>query len=152
MAKKYVAFMGIEHLMTGAQVGSTATGQWAGSFTFERESASVIRVSSSDPFVIYWPMYGSTVESYEVEEGPEVRHGHGEAQWYGQVMAEAMRKAEDHGVPNLPGPVVQAMRNKHGKDAHQCIKQLTYDRLNGCWFYTWEGMMLGVEPDGYIHS
>jgi hypothetical protein len=44
------------------------------------------------------------------------------------------------------------MRRKHGKEADKYIQQLRWDAMNKCWFYTYTGMYLGVEQDGYIHS
>ena len=34
----------------------------------------------------------------------------------------------------------------------QELETLRWDGLNGCYMVAWQGMWLGIETDGYIHS
>lgn len=158
--------IGVEHLMTGVQVSAmdpegSPTG---GVLTFERESASIVRVLCDQPILAYWPVKQLEIHSTEVTDYEPVRHGYGEAEWCAQVMASAMRKADSVAIDNyhsrqrndkappLPDAVILAMRRKHGAQADSFISALQWDGLNGCWCYEHAGMYLGVEQDGYIHS
>lgn len=159
--------VGIEHLMTGISIGTRpGESNELGVLTFRRESPSTIGVYSTQPIVAYWDATQSDVQSTEVEEIPEPELGEGSAEWYAKVMAPAMNKTDNAAIENYvahqglwinnpplpPWAVVAAMRRKHGAEADQYISALRWDGLMGCWFYTYKGMLLGVERDGYIHT
>ena len=170
--------LGIEHLMTGVQLrGTSTTPDYPGTYTFHMESPSIIRVLSDGEFMAYWPHANSTIDSTpctveEVAQYEKTKYSHGEAEWWAQVAGEALRglyspaimddrsTLTDLGLVRRvkkiseapPLPVLRAMRAKHGKEADKYIQQLRWDGMNKCWFYTYAGMYLGVEEDGYIHS
>jgi len=55
----------------------------------------------------------------------------------------------------IPTAVVEAIQNKFFPDTQQIVKvlqELRYDSLNGCYYFTWAGMYIGIEQDGYMHS
>ena len=98
------------------------------------------------------------MSSVEVPDEPSTKYSHGEAEWYAQVMGQAMRDA-DHSVapmrngcepPPLQDAVIKAIRAKHGAQADLVIKSLTW--YGDYWGYSWAGMFCGVETDGYIHT
>ena len=51
----------------------------------------------------------------------------------------------------LPGPVREAIEARFS-DPKAALEALSYDGLMNCWLIGWAGMMLGIEPDGHIHS
>jgi len=159
----YRLTMGIEHLMTGVALRSTgdpdapSAPAEASVFTFERESASVVAVTSDEPFEAYWPVKQCFLTAEKVPDKGEPLYSHGEAEWYAQVMGHAMRVADQaytekatHGP--IPAVVVKAIRAKHGTTADDVLASLKWDGLNKCWYYNWAGMFVGVETDGYIHT
>ena len=157
--------LGIEHLMTGIQLRvDVPMPDYQETLHFQQESPSVVRVTCAEPFNAYWPHSQAFLSSVECtpEEAKtyeDIRYGSGEAEWWAQVAGEVLCQAY-HRTPtaSLPGDtvpsvaVLRAMRRKHGKEADKYIQQLRWDGMNKCWFYTYAGMYLGVEEDGYIHS
>ena len=97
----YKLLLGIEHLMTGVQLRSLDND--GGTFAFYRQSASIVRVESHEPFAAYWPVKQAFIEAefvdtYRTCPGQPVPvpavYSTGEAEWYAQVMGEAMRNAD----------------------------------------------------------
>ena len=146
-------------------------------FKFQQESPSMVRVLCEEPFQAYWPhtqgfIYSTPCSLEEITEYDKAKYSVGEAEWWAQVAGEALRglyspaimddrsTLTDLGLVRRvkkiseapPLPVLRAMRRKHGKEADKYIQQLRWDGMNKCWFYTYAGMYLGVEEDGYIHS
>ena len=155
--------LGIEHLITGVQLrGTSTTPDYPGTYTFHMESPSIIRVLSDGEFMAYWPHTNSTVDSTpctteEATQYEKIRYSHGEAEWWARVAGEALRQTYHLPTAKIagnqpPDAVIRVMRRKHGKEADKYIQQLRWDDMNKCWFYTYAGMYLGVEQDGYIHS
>lgn len=161
--------LGIEHLMTDVQLTEQNPQRPPNSpyhnpavFKFQQESPSVIRVLCEEPFQAYWPhtqgfVYSTPCSLGEITEYDKVRYGSGEVEWWAQVAGEALRQTYHLPTANIrehqpPDTVIRAMRRKHGKEADKYIQQLRWDGMNKCWFYTYAGMYLGVEQDGYIHS
>lgn len=161
--------LGIEHLMTDVQLTEQNPQRPPNSpyhnpavFKFQQESPSMVRVLCEEPFQAYWPhtqgfIYSTPCSLGEITEYDKVRYGSGEAEWWAKVAGEALRQTyhlPTASIPNKqpPDAVLRAMRRKHGATADTYIAMLRWDSLNGCWFYTLNGMYLGVEPDGYIHS
>jgi len=170
--------LGIEHLMTGIQLRvDVPMPDYQETLHFQQESPSVVRVTCAEPFNAYWPHSQAFLSSVECtpEEAKtyeDIRYGSGEVEWWAQVAGEALRglyspaimddrsTLTDLGLVRRvkkiseapPLPVLRAMRAKHGKEADKYIQQLRWDGMNKCWFYTYAGMYLGVEQDGYIHS
>lgn len=167
----YKMLLGIEHLMTGVQFAETCPEDppidnglppSEAMYTFHQESPSIVCVVSDKPFDACWPVHGSFIDSTPCTPEEEVkyekiRYGKGEAEWWAKVAGEALRQTYHLPTAAIPGKqppdaVLRAMRRKHGATADTYIAMLRWDGLNGCWFYTLNGMYLGVEPDGYIHS
>lgn len=161
---KHKVLLGIEHLMTGVMVRSAGNDV----LVFERESASVVRVTSGTAIEVYWPVNQVWIKSEEIPEPAQAtKYSHGEAEWYAQVVGSEMavldgiahqqyrnhnaKHFDDKDIRPLPEAVIKAMRRKHGKDANKYIRELTWS-MGGYWAYQCDGMYLGVEPDGYIHS
>lgn len=157
--------LGIEHLMTGVQLRereSTIPG-YPGTFTFQQESPSLVRVISDGPFQAYWLSRHSFLESVECTKDEEkvygsLRYSNGEVEWWANIAGETLRQIYHLPTANISGEkqptdaVLRAMRRKHGALADSYISKLRWDGLNKCWFYTHYGMLLEVEEDGYIHS
>lgn len=160
--------IGIEHLMTGI-VLQPAEGC---TIQFERESASIVRAISDKPFAAHWPVSQSWMNSTESIKSASV-YSHGEAEWYGQVVAPALAAQDERSqitmqtytrpprmygegryAPSEPAPfpwaVVRAMRRKFGKDADKWLAELRWSRDH--WFFIKDRMYHGVESDGYIHT
>lgn len=38
------------------------------------------------------------------------------------------------------------------KDGENLAKEMKWDSLNGCFYFHYFGMYIGIETDGYIHS
>ena len=167
----YKMLLGIEHLMTGVQFAETRPEDppidnglppSEAMYSFHQESPSVVCVVSDKPFDAYWPVHDSFINSTpctpeEEAKYRKIRYGVGEAEWWARVAGEALRQTYHLPTANIrehqpPDTVIRAMRRKHGKDADKYIQQLRWDDMNKCWFYTYAGMYLGVEEDGYIHS
>lgn len=58
-------------------------------------------------------------------------------------------------VYEVPTAVLGAISRKFAGDVVQLAKtlrELRYDALMGCYYFTYAGMYHGVEPDGYIHT
>lgn len=56
-------------------------------------------------------------------------------------------------VPDTPPQAVcDAIRTRYPNHAERILSELRYSSLNRCWFFTYAGMVHGVEPDGYIHT
>ncbi len=164
--------LGIEHLMTGVQLRvDMSLPDYQETLQFQQESPSVVRVICAEKFNAYWPqrhsyllgrhsqVFLSSVECTPEEEKTyeALKYGAGEAEWWAQVAGEALRQTYHLPTANIrehqpPDTVIRAMRRKHGKEADKYIQQLRWDAMNKCWFYTYAGMYLGVEQDGYIHS
>jgi len=152
---KHVALIGIEHLMTGVQMGGESDGQ---SFTFERESATVVKVISDEPFNLYWPVNQATINSHEAEITPS-KYSTGDAEWYAQglcpaiVQYERRRDSAYYGKTEPFTPAVSAaVIRRWGINAPLVFKAMQWDGLCKCWMVPWAGMLLGIEQDGYIHS
>ena len=162
--------LGIEHLMTGVQFAETRPEEppidnglppSEAMYTFHQESPSIVCVVSDKPFDACWPVYDSFINSTPCTPEEEVkykklRYGRGEAEWWAQVAGEALRQTYHLPTASIisnqpPDAVIRAMRRKHGKEADKYIQQLRWVGMNKCWFYTYAGMYLGVEQDGYIH-
>lgn len=68
----------------------------------------------------------------------------------------------DHGgqEKRIPDVVVKSILKKFRqgdsfdtKEFDRVMAELSYSRLEGCYFFTWAGMVCGVEEnDGYIHT
>lgn len=155
--------LGIEHLMTGVQLRvDMSLPDYQETLHFQQESPSVVRVICAEPFNAYWPHSQSFLSSVECtpEEAKtyeSIKYGSGEAEWWAKVAGDALRQTYHLPTANItgnqpPDAVIRAMRRKHGKEADKYIQQLRWDAMNKCWFYTYAGMYLGVEEDGYIHS
>lgn len=169
----YKLLLGIEHLMTGVQV------QCKDPVIFERESASVVRVTSDSPIRAYWPVKQAFLEAEDLPAEVlthEAKFSNGEAEHYAKNVAAVMQDREQRSYdmqtysrrPDYPGPdgidsryapgepspfpmaVVRAMRRKHGAEADKFLAMLRW--AGDHWFYHLGNMYLGVEPDGYIHS
>ena len=52
----------------------------------------------------------------------------------------------------IPEVVISSIKNSFPTDSEEIIKQLRYDSINRCYFFSRWGMYIGVESDGYIHS
>ena len=166
----YKMLLGIEHLMTDIQLMEQNPQRPPNSpyhnpavFKFQQESPSVVRVLCEEPFQAYWPhtqwfVYSTPCSLEEITEYDKAKYSVGEAEWWAQVAGEALRQTYHLPTAAIPGDklppdaVLRAMRNKHGAEADTYIAKLRWDGLNKCWFYTYAGMYLGVEEDGYIHS
>ena len=154
--------LGIEHLMTGLQLTARDNPGNKPVFTFQQESPSIVCVLCDDPFMAYWPPKQSFLESTEcapeeIIKYEQAKPNEGEAEWWAKVAGEALRQTYHLPTANItgnqpPDVVTRAMRRKHGKEADKYIQQLRWDGMNKCWYYTYAGMYLGVEEDGYIHS
>ena len=155
--------LGIEHLMTGVQLRvDMSLPDYQETLHFQQESPSIVRVICAEPFNAYWPHSQAFLNSVEctpeeVKTYESIKYSSGEAEWWAQVAGEALRQTyhlPTASIPNKqpPDAVLRAMRRKHGATADTYIAMLRWDGLNGCWFYTLNGMYLGVEQDGYIHS
>lgn len=168
----YSLTMGIEHLMTGAKIHSKSASMI---YTFQRESASIVRVIADLPFSVLWPVNYSCVEAQEGDWKQE-QYSHGEAEWEAQVKAGAMQDCEQRsydmqiyerradyigpdgrasrwapGEPaRFPEAVIKAMKSKFGKGVNQWLAKLRWDRDH--WYFTKDGVYHGVEPDGHIHT
>ena len=152
MKTEHYLSVGIEHLMTGVQI-QPADGE---TLRFERESASIVRVSSDKPFSAYWPVKQITIDSVEGEP-TRAKYGEGYVEWCAQKLAPAM--VEKDGVPkwvsdklgDIPTVVIRAMRNRFGVESMYYITRMhNYGDYFG---FEYAGMFLGVEKkDGYIHS
>lgn len=58
---------------------------------------------------------------------------------------------EDKSIP--PILVIKAIRVWLGDKADKAIEELKYDSLCDYWYLpNWNGMYVGIERDGYIHS
>lgn len=143
---RHVLVLGIEHLMTGVHLDSQSP------LTFERESASMVRVISYSTIVSTWPVNGAWLESTEQDITP-TSYGAGNAEWYAQVMSKAMQ-AKDTPLtpyPDMPECVIRAMRNRFGAQAGQYITALV-DHGDYYGFH-YANMFIGVEKrDGHMHS
>lgn len=168
--------VGIEHLFTGIVFHSNA--DTSRGFQFEKESASIFRVYSDEPFYALWN-HRITAESLPCGAPPEHPYGSidGPAQYYAQVTGPALvdldnklridsqgysRKCDwtdrngtpSRFAPNEPTPfpqaVVDAVVRKHGAKAFEILASLRW--AGDHWFYTSGNMYIGVEPDGYIHT
>ena len=54
---------------------------------------------------------------------------------------------------NPPPIVLDAIRKAFPpKDAEKILKDLQYDSVCNYFWFTWAGMHVGVELDGYIHT
>ena len=162
--------VGIEHLMTGICFFPKPDH----AVQFIRVSASIVAAISDEPFTAHWPNrchMESTPYEFRFEQS-----GQGTVDWYAKVLAGVMQDAEQRlydmqtynrtamytgldgqqsrYAPNEPSPfpqaVVNAMRNKHGAEAEKYLAMLRWSFDH--WGYSYAGMYLGVEPDGYIHS
>lgn len=144
----HTLLLGIEHLMTGVQVAADNGDQ----LTFERESASIIRVMSDSKITAYWPVQQVTIFSTESDAKPE-KYSSGEVEW-GVKIAEAMRHSDR--IPDrsdvLPWLVVKAMRRKFGRMANDFLRPVILKKYGEYWGFEHQGMFHGVEPDGYIHT
>lgn len=147
--------LGIEHLMTGVQVRSPK----GDVLTFQRESASVVRVISDSEMEMYWPVkqcwLSSTEFDNEVEKHSQIKYGEGEIEWYAQVMAGQMVRTDEAFTPIIkdhpvPYAVVKSIRAKFGANADDVLCTLKY--YGGYYGFTWGNMFVGVEPDGYMHT
>jgi hypothetical protein len=168
---KHVLVLGIEHLMTGIQLVGK---DHCHGFQFVRESPSTVRVESDEPFYANWPNR-CIMDSAPIEESFKGHfHGDGEIEWYAQVVAPAMVKADQSSYEmqnytrrgkeyagviggmnerepvGFPPAVVNAMRRKHGATANTYLAMLRWNRDH--WFYNHYRMYIGVEPDGHIHT
>lgn len=145
----HVLLVGVEHLMTGLQLATENHSQ----LTFERESASIVRVMADSPITAYWPVKQSTTTSSETEAKPE-KYSTGEVECAVKVC-EAMQVADrtpDRGDDVLPWPVIKAMRRKFGREANDYMRPYKLYSYGSYWGFTHAGMFHGVEPDGYIHT
>ncbi len=55
----------------------------------------------------------------------------------------------------IPTEVILAIRKKFFPNtarSNDVIRDLKWDNLNGCYYFTYAGMYHGVETDGYIHT
>lgn len=56
----------------------------------------------------------------------------------------------------VPQSVIDAIHafTLHRNDitAKELLEKLAFDSLNGCYHFTYAGMYVGVEPDGFIHT
>lgn len=48
--------------------------------------------------------------------------------------------------------VVKSIKEQYPQEADSILEELKYDSIMGCWCFILNGMFLGVEKDGYIHS
>jgi hypothetical protein len=48
--------------------------------------------------------------------------------------------------------VINSIRNSFPNQAEQILKDLKYDCIMGCWYFTLNSIFVGVESDGYVHS
>jgi len=147
----YQMLVGIEHLMTGLRL---AAGR---EVRFERESASVIRLVSNEPFAAYWPVKTAFLTAAEVADAEPVKYSGGEVEWFAQRAAESMRTfdanhSRSQWVEPVPPEVIKAMRAKHGANAELYIVALRWSAMDRCFFYSHNNMLCGVEPDGHIHT
>jgi hypothetical protein len=90
--KPYELSLGIEHLMTGAELVSE-TGR---SFHFEYESPSVVRVTCREPFACYWRPQGQDSAPIKLnatlaDHGLTLEFSESEVRFFARDMAEAMR-------------------------------------------------------------
>lgn len=81
--------VGIEHLATGIEITPTA----GYGIRIETSSASLFMVSSDAPFTMYWPSMGCTAHSTNSKPFTSKKYTVSDITWYGNAMAEAMRKA-----------------------------------------------------------
>ena len=147
----YQMLIGIEHLMTGLRLAAPRE------VRFERESASVIRLVSNEPFAAYWPAKTAFLTAVEVPDTEPVKYSGGEVEWFGQRAAESMRTFDKNNsrsqwADSLEPAVIKAMRAKHGANAELYIMALRWSAIDRCYFYSHNNMLCGVEPDGYIHT
>jgi len=168
---KHVLVIGIEHLMTGIQLIGK---DHCHGFQFIRESPSIVRVESDEPFYANWPNR-CIMDSHPVDESfKSYFAGDGEIEWYAKIVGSAMvdvdqrsydmqtytRRFGEGGDPDsryaptepqsFPQAVVEAMRRKHGARANEFLAMLRWNHDH--WFYNHERMYIGVEPDGHIHT
>lgn len=55
----------------------------------------------------------------------------------------------------IPLAVIEAIQRKFFPDRDQIektIRELQYDSLNDCFYFSWAGMYVGIEPDGFMHT
>lgn len=51
--------------------------------------------------------------------------------------------------------MIRSIAGKFGSDTPEFserMAELWYSSLEGCFFFTFAGMLHGVEPDGYMHT
>jgi hypothetical protein len=157
----HTVLVGIEHLMTGVVI-KPADGEV---LSFERESPSIMRVTSEGPIEVYWPVTQSWITSTEIPDTavpvPPSKYSTGQAEWYAQVMGSAMVTADRNArsftqrdTPDriLERPVFDALLRRFGAQAAEYSRQLRWDGVNRCYMLQWAGMWLGIELDGYMHS
>lgn len=145
---KHTALIGIEHLMTGLQLLGEQPDQV---FTFQRESASVVRVISDSPFNLYWTAKGTFLRSTTEESVTELHCGPRHTEFYAETMGRMMQKADalhDTDGDVLPDAIAWALKGKFGRLATTIPVHKGYPTY---WF-TYAGMFHGIEPDGYIHT
>lgn len=163
----HVLLVGIEHLMTGIQIKTQGA-------RFERESASVIRVTSHLPIEAYWPVNGAFMMSTD-QDVTLPQYSAGEAEHYAQVVGPALvdidlrsydmqtytRTAEyyyngdyhrlaETEPSRFPEAVIKSMRRKWGAKANEWLAKLRWSRDH--WFFHHASIYHGVEPDGHIHT
>ncbi len=66
-----------------------------------------------------------------------------------------MAKTLDRGSSDLidiPQAVLKSILEHYPKEAGDIILDLKYSNLQGCWYFYLNGMYIGIEPDGYIHT
>lgn len=147
---KHVLVVGIERLMTGLQVATEKQYD----MTFERESASTIRILCDSPITAYWPVKQCTTYSTAFDKVVPEKFSEGEVEHVVEKVARAMAVADiiptrdDH----LPWPVIKSMRRKFGVRANDYLRPSMLKSYGTYWGFEYAGMFHGVEPDGYIHT
>ena len=161
--------LGIEHLFTGIKV--QVEGEAV--ITFVRESASVVMAVSTGKMKAYHDATQCYVESVamtkEEEKYGKEEYRAGAVEYYADKLPPRMREVElgaieplqyrmqrannpDVELVPVPAIVDVALMNRFGKEAASIKHRMHWDGLNGCWLVEWQGMLLGIEQDGYIHS
>lgn len=146
----HILLVGVEHLMTGLQLATESGSE----IRFDRESASIVKVSSTSKITAYWPVKQVMLESTEVDASmSSEEYSEGEVEW-AVKLTEVMRShdAVPFRADTLPWPVIKAMRRKFGREANAYLNPHILRSYGSYWGFRYAGIFHCVEPDGYIHT